>query len=187
MKKQSKKTIFLFLMLFTIFSLVGCENINDEVTIEKSNSKINIETLGEFERDPEFEKLMRECKIPENSQTNELEKEIIAYSNDKVSLLNVSNILYTVFVFENDTYQRTELYFDLETPEIASEFYNQLQNPDVFNKLESPEDIENLKSAKRIGSYIIFECKDDSEEYRDITKADMDLSLEYMVKMYEQE
>ena len=187
MKKQSKKAIFLFLMLFTIFSLAGCKNVNDEVVIEKSNFEISIETLGEFDNDPEFEKLMKECEIPKNSRTNELEKEIISYSNDKVSLLNISNILYTVFVFENDTYQRTELYFDLETPEIASEFYNQLQNPDVFNKLESPEDIENLKSAKRIGSYIIFECKDDSEEYRDITKADMDLSLEYMVKMYEQE
>ena len=69
---------------------------------------------------------------------------------------------------------------------MASEVYNQIKDPDIFNKLESPEDVENLKSVKRIGSYLVFECKVD-EEYLDISKSDMELTLDFMVQMYEQE
>ena len=185
MKKQMNKTILLILMLFSIFTLSGCQNVSNEVTNEASNFKMNIETLGEFEHDSEFEDLMKKCEIPKNSRTNELEKEILSYSNDTVALLNFGNIIYTAFIFENDVYKKSEIYFDLETPEAASAFYKNINNPDVFNQLESPEDIENLKSVKRIGSFIIFECNTD-EDYLDMTKAEMDLTLDFMVQMYEQ-
>lgn len=187
MKKQMNKTLLLILMLFSLFTLSGCQSVSNEVTNEASNFEMNIETLGEFESDPEFEDLMKKCEIPKNSRTNELEKEILSYSNDEVVLLNFSNLLYTAFVFENDVFQRSEIYFKLDTPEMASEFYNQIKDPDIFNKLESPEDIENLKSVKRLGSYLIFECKTDKNEYSDISKADMELTLDFMVQMYEQE
>ena len=95
-------------------------------------------------------------------------------------------MLYTAFIFKDDVYQKSEIYFKLDSPEMASEFYKQIKNPDIFKKLESPEDIENLKSVKRLGSYLIFEIKTD-EEYSDISKADMELTLEFMVEMYEQE
>lgn len=187
MKEQSKNIIIFIFMLLFAFALTACQNTNDEILIKETNLESNVEMLGEFESDPEFEELMKMCEIQKNPQTNELEKEIISFSNDEIALLNFNNTLYTAFVFENDVYNRSELYFYLETPEIASEFYNTFQNPNFIDKYESPEDLDDIKSVKRLGSYIIFECKLDDEDYRDMTIADMKIALDLMVYMYEKE
>ena len=112
MEIQSKETNFFFLMLLITFTLIGCNNINDEV-IEEPKFEVNIETLGEFENDQEFEELMKMCEIPKNPKTNELEKEIISFSNDELVLINSGNVVYLAFIFENDVFKKNRNIFQL--------------------------------------------------------------------------